>query len=257
MSAISTDRLYAEITGSTATLAGLIDGVDLTRPVPTCPEWTLRQLITHVGRGHRWATAIVATRSAAFIPFRQAPGGRLPDDQREHPDWLRAGAGGLVEAVHAAGEHAVWTHLGVRPAGYWARRMAHETAVHRADAQIALGQRPEIGSLVAADGIDEWLGFLTGPGPDGDSPQLPGLYGRVLHVHATDGGLDGSGEWMIRPGPDGITVAPGHGKGDVAVRGQASALLLVLMRRLPPTDPAVEILGDPALLDVLLAATAF
>ncbi len=257
MSAISADRLYAEITGSTATLAGLVDGADLTRPVPTCPEWTLRQLITHVGRAHRWATAIVAARSTEFIPFRQAPGGKLPDDQREHPGWLRAGADGLVEAVRAAGDEPVWTHLGVRPAGYWARRMAHETAVHRADAQITLSQRPEIDPLTAADGIGEGLGFLAEPGPQGESPPLPELDGRVLHVHATDDGLDGCGEWMIRPGPDGIAVTSGHGKGDVAVRGPASALLLVLMRRLPPTDPAVETLGNPALLAVLLAATAF
>ena len=62
---------------------------------------------------------------------------------------------------------------------------------------------------------------------------------------------------MIRPAAGGITVEPGHGKGDVAVRGPASDLLLVLMRRLPPGDPAVEVLGDAAVLDELLAATAF
>ena len=253
---ISPDRWYDEITGSTATLAQLADGADLTRTVPTCPEWTMRQLITHVGRAHRWATAIVTTRSAAPIPFREVPDGKLPADPREHAGWLRAGAAGVVDAVRAARDDQVWTHPGPGPAWYWGRRMAHETAVHRADAQIALGQRPQIDPVTAADGIDEWLGFLAAPDPGEDQPALAGLHGKVLHVHVTDEEV-AAGEWMIRPAADGVTVEPGHGKGDVAVRGPASDLLLVLMRRVPPGDPPVEVLGDAAVLDDLLAATAF
>jgi uncharacterized protein (TIGR03083 family) len=256
MSEISTERLYGEITGSTATLAGLIDGTDLTRPVPTCPEWTMRQLVTHVGRAHRWATAMVAARATEPLPFREIPDGKLPGDQRGPVDWLSAGAAGLVATVQAAGDTQVWTHLGLGPARYWARRMAHETAVHRADGQIALGQRPRIDPATAADGIGEWLGFLATPGPGEDPPSLGALHGKVLHLHVTDEGVAG-GEWMIRPAEDGITVEPGHGRGDVAVRGPASDLLLVLMRRFPAGDPAVEVLGDPALLDSLLAETAF
>jgi uncharacterized protein (TIGR03083 family) len=253
---ISTDRWYREITGSTATLAQLIDGADLTRQVPTCPDWTMRQLITHVGRAHRWATAIVTTRSAEPIPFREVPDGKLPGDQREHADWLRGGAARLVDAVHAAGDDRVWTHPGPGPAWYWARRMAHETAVHRADAQIALGQRPQIDPATAADGIDEWLGFLAAPDPGEDWPSLAGLHGKVLHVHVTDEEV-ADGEWMIRPTAGGVMVEPGHGKGDVAVRGPASDLLLLLMRRVPPGDSPVEVLGDAAVLDELLAATPF
>ena len=253
---ISTDRWYDEITGSTATLAQLIDGTDLTRPVPTCPEWTMRQLITHVGRAHRWAAAIVTTRSAVPIPFREVPDGKLPENPREHGDWLRTGAAGVIDAVRAAGDEQVWTHPGPGPARYWARRMAYETAVHRADGQIALGQRPRIDPVIAADGIDEWLGFLAAPEPGEDRPSLAGLHGKALHVHVTDGEV-AAGEWMIFPAAGGITVEPGHGKGDVAVRGPASDLLLVLMRRLPPGDPPVEVLGDRAVLDELLAATPF
>ena len=35
--------------------ADAIVGADLTAPVPTCPEWTVRDLVTHVGSGHRWS----------------------------------------------------------------------------------------------------------------------------------------------------------------------------------------------------------
>jgi uncharacterized protein (TIGR03083 family) len=255
LTVISTDLLLAEVTGSAGTLAGIAATADLTTTVPTCPDWTLRQLITHVGRAHRWATAIVATQAAEPIPFRDVPGGRLPDDPAERPAWLRDGAARLAKTV-AAGSGPVWTHLGPGPASYWARRMAHETAVHRADGEIAVGTRPVIDPAVAADGIAEWLSFLPdGPaGQQADHP-APVPEGKVIHFHATD--VEAGGEWLIHGVPGGVTVAAGHGKGDLALRGPASAILLVLLRRLPPDDPDVALLGDGSLLDAWLTATPF
>ena len=55
----------------------------------------------------------------------------------------------------------------------------------------------------------------------------------------------------------GVTVARGHGKADVAVRGPAASLLLVLTRGLPPSDPGIEILGEQALLIHWLQHTPF
>lgn len=254
---ISPDRWYAEIEASTETLAGLVDGADLTRTVPTCPDWTLRQLATHVGRAHRWAAEIASTRSPEFIPFRQVPDGKIPDDPAQHASWLRAGAARIIDSVRAAGSDPVWTFAGLRPASFWARRMAHETAVHRADAEIAAGREASFDPDIAADAIDEWLGFMSGLGADGD-PRVGALPdGAVLHVHATDEGLEPAGEWLVRREGAEVTVRPGHGRGDVALRGPARRLLLVLMRRVPPDDPQVQVLGDRALLDSWLAATAF
>jgi uncharacterized protein (TIGR03083 family) len=252
---ISTDLLLAEVTGSTGTLAGIAVTADPATQVPTCPDWTLRQLITHVGRAHRWATAIVATQAAEPIAFRDVPDGRLPDDPAGRPAWLRDGAARLAEAVTAGGG-TVWTHLGPGPASYWARRMAHETAVHRADGQCAVGTRPEIDPVIAADGIAEWLGFLrAGQAGEQSGRPAPVPEGKTVHFHATD--VDDGGEWLIHGGPGGVSVAAGHGRGDMALRGPASAVFLVLMRRLAPDDPAVEIIGDRSLLDGWLAATPF
>jgi uncharacterized protein (TIGR03083 family) len=243
------------VTGSAGTLAGIAATADLTTTVPTCPDWTLKQLITHVGRAHRWAAAIVATQAAEPIPLREVPDGRLPDDQADRPAWLRDGAARLAGAV-ATGSGPVWTHLGPGPASYWARRMAHETAVHRADGQLTVGTRPEIDPVIAADGIAEWLGFLpAGPAGAGSGRPAPVPEGKAVHFHATDEGADG--EWLVRGGPGGVTVAAGHARGDMALRGPASAILLVMLRRLPPDDPDVEILGDRSLLDGWLAATPF
>jgi uncharacterized protein (TIGR03083 family) len=255
MPQLTADQYVAEIEASTAGLAEILAERDQSLPIPTCPEWTLRQLVTHVGRTHRWAAEITSTRSAAFIPFREVPDGKLPDDRAEQRAWLRAGAARIVDAVREAGSDLVWSFTGLVPASYWLRRMAHETLVHGADAQLAAGAEPAIQAEVAADAIDEWLMLLTGGLGDDRTKALPA--GAGLHIHATDDGLGGRGEWMIRHGADGLTVATGHDKGDAALTGPAASLLLVLMRRRPVSDPAVTVYGDSAVVDGWLASTAF
>jgi uncharacterized protein (TIGR03083 family) len=257
VSPLTPERYAGEITASTATLAALIDAADLTRPVPSCPDWTLRQLATHVGRAHRWAAEIVRTRSTEFIPFRSVPDGRFPDDPAQGPGWLTAGADRLITEVSQAGTDPVWAFGVMRPPAFWARRMAHETAVHRADGQLATGAEPVIEPDIAADGIDEWFTFITVPDPGREDTRPAGLRpGQSLHVHAGDA-PPGSGEWLVSHGPDGIEVRREHGKGDAALRGPASGLLLVLTRRRRPGQAGTEVLGDPAVLDSWLAATPF
>src|ERR1700683_668469 len=102
MPPIAEERWYDEIEASTETCAGLVHGADLTRQVPTCPEWNLRQLATHTGRAHRWAAEIVRTRAAAAIPFRSVPDGALPAEPSEQGAWLRAGARLLTDSVRDA-----------------------------------------------------------------------------------------------------------------------------------------------------------
>jgi uncharacterized protein (TIGR03083 family) len=260
MPQLTADWYFAEIEASTAGLAKILAEHDQSLPIPTCPEWTLRQLVTHVGRAHRWAAEITRTRSDVFIPFREVPDGKLPDDRAEQRAWLNAGAARIVGAVREAGSDLVWSFTGPTPAGFWIRRMAHETLVHRADAQLAAGSEPEpvIQAEIAADAIDEWLTLLAGGIlGNGDDRTNALAAGAGLHIHATDDGLDGRGEWMIRHDAGGLTVEPGHGKGDAALTGPAASLLLVLMRRRPVSDPAVTVYGDGTVVARWLASTAF
>lgn len=259
MPQLSADQYVVEIEASTAGLAEVVAGHDHGLPIPTCPEWTLRQLATHVGRAHRWAAEITRTRSDTPIPFREVPDGKLPADRAEQAAWLRAGAARLVGAAREAGGDLVWSFTGPAPAGFWLRRMAHETLVHRADAQLAAGAEPEpvIEAEVAADAIDEWLMLLTHGLHDVLERAEPLPAGAGLHLHATDDGLGGRGEWMIRHEAGGFKVTPGHGKGDAALAGPAASLLLVLMRRRPVSAPAVTVHGDGAVVDGWLASTAF
>src|SRR3984957_7798268 len=259
MPAPGDDRFFTELRACTAELAQIIDG-DLERPVPTCPGWTFRQLATHLGRGHRWAAQIVATRAVTPIPLREVADGKLPQDPAQHAPWLNAGAERVIEAVTAAGSDLVWTLAGIGPAGFWARRRAHEAAVHLADAQLAAGRDVDLAPEVDADGVDEWLTIIAGVTQDTAGPARAPVQelcgdGPSLHFHAPDPGLSGTGEWLVTRTPSGVTIQHGHGKADVAVRGPAASLLLVLTRRLPPSEPAIEVLGQQALLDHWLQHT--
>ncbi len=251
------DRFADELRSCTAELAELVTA-DLDRAVPTCPGWTFKQLATHVGRGHRWAAHIVATRATEAVSPRDTPNGALPGDPALHADWLNQSAGLVTEAVAVAGHEPVWTFVGVRPATFWLRRRAHEAAVHLADAQLAAGHPVHLAPDFAADGVSEWLGLVAasaGAPLQVDAHALRG-HGETLHFHATDPGL-ADGEWLVTRTPDGITVGNGHAKADVAVRADAATLLLVLTRRLPSTDPAVAIHGDEAVLRHWLEHTPF
>lgn len=165
-----------------------------------------------------------------------------------------------MEAVREAGaETAVWSWTEEQTAGFWLRRMVHDTAVHRADAELAVGRPFEISAELAADGISEWLGLLSCPKLAAGSPAIGKLrgHGQTLHFHATDGGLGEAGEWMVRRTPSGVMWEHGHGKGDVALRGPAAELLLVITRRLPMSDPGIQVLGNEQLIATWLELTAF
>jgi uncharacterized protein (TIGR03083 family) len=232
-------------------LAELVGDADLDISVPTCPNWTLRQLVTHVGRGDRWAARIVSERADACLDPRSVPDGKPPAEPGE---WLLGGARLLVDAVEEAGGQApVWTFLGPRPAAWWVRRRLYEVAVHRADAALAVGAPFTLPAEVAADGVSEWLSMLAAR----PRPEPPLEDGATMHLHATDDGLGAAGEWMVRRDGAGVGWEPGHAKGTVAVRGAATDLLLALLRRLPATDPRLQVLGEAAVLDTWLARTAF
>lgn len=138
-------------------------------PVPTCPGWTVRDLVTHLGGVHRWAAEIVASGrtspgeddSAFFV---------APADDDALLPWFVEGAGALIGTLRAApADLAAFVFLknAPPPAVFWARRQAHETTIHRVDALAArLGRMPStaeagIPTAVAVDGLDELLnGFV-------------------------------------------------------------------------------------------------
>nr|WP_198429026.1 maleylpyruvate isomerase family mycothiol-dependent enzyme [Nocardia bovistercoris] len=241
----------------TDALAELLRAADPATPVPTCPGWSLAQIGTHVGRAQRWAAAMIAARATEAMDTRAVPDGAMPKQPEAAARWLSEGARIVIDAVDATGpEVPVWVSFGAPcPAERWIRRLLHEAVVHRADALLALDRPVTVDPAVAADGIDEWLELLAIGLSGRGVAALPGA--ATMHLHAVDPGLGDRGEWMIRPSGSSIAFEHGHAKGTVAVRGSATALLLLLMRRVGSDDPAVEIHGDGAVLTHWLAETPF
>jgi len=256
----STDVYFDEIRASAARLADIVGAHDPDLPVPTCPDWTLRQLATHVGRVHRWATEIIATRAAERVPFDSAPDGKNPAAPADSAAWLVAGAERVVDAIAAAGDDPVWAFGRLAPATFWARRQAHETAMHRIDAELAAGRPVVLDADLAADGIDEWLEIVTSPRNRGRHDLTEALpAGTALHLRATPDSRrdDEAADWIVRRTADGLSLQRGPGDADASVSGPAYRLLLALVRRIPADDPALAVTGDAALFAGWLAGTPF
>src|SRR3974377_1456227 len=120
-------------------MASVAAGTDPALEVRTCPGWTAAKLVKHTGIVHRWAERIVATRTSARIDQRDIEIG-LPAAEVGYPAWLAARAAPRAATLRAAGpDAAVWAWGADQRSGWWARRMLHETTVHRADADLARG----------------------------------------------------------------------------------------------------------------------
>ncbi|MEV8224665.1 maleylpyruvate isomerase family mycothiol-dependent enzyme [Streptomyces sp. NPDC079167] len=258
MTLLTHARYCDEILAQTDRLGALVRGADLTLRVPTCPDWNLRELVVHVGGAHRWAGEIVRSRAADAIPDDQVPDAAGPagDDPATLAEWLTAGAVATVDALREAGpDTEVWTWGWERRTAFWARRMAHETAVHGADAALAVGTAVEVAPGLAADTITEWLQIVASAQAQGD-PEAAELRGggRSLHLHATD--VPGA-EWLIEFGEEGFTWRHAHEKATVALRGPLTALMLAFNRRQKPDEGGLEVLGDRGLLDFWLERSSF
>lgn len=252
---LGNERFSQEMRDQSNIFVDVVSGADPETRVPTCPEWTLRELIRHLGHAYYWGAAIIGSGSASPTPFDDVPDGDLPERADQYGDWVRAGATRMVDAAAAAGPEAtVWTWAGEGGAGFWLRRFTHETVVHRADAAIAVGRDFTVAPDLAVDAITELFGLL--PALAAHRPNVAQLAGtgQTLHFHATDAD---DGEWLVHRTPDGITWEPGHAKADVAVRATAADLLLLLSRRTPADTPGVAIFGDDALLAHWLEHTKF
>jgi uncharacterized protein (TIGR03083 family) len=245
----------AALTEQNLELGRLLRDADWSVGVPTCPGWTLLQLLRHVGRGDRWAAQIIADRTDTCLDPRSVQDGKPPADPPGAIRWLSDGPPVLLAAVNGIGPGTeVATFTGPRPAAWWTRRRLHEATVHRADAAIALGAPYELPAELAADGITEWLELVTGQQTLGQPPSLPA--GTSLALRATDPGLPDN-TWTVLGTPAGIHWHGRPADADLTLSGPATGLLLALLRRQPAEDAGLSMQGDTALWGPWLATTRF
>lgn len=201
-------------------------------------SWTMRQLGAHLGGVYSMVIAAITSEGTATPQVgaeAKAPEGEAFND------WFAERRTSLLAALSSAQpDEAAWTFTGTRTGGWWMRRMASETAIHRWDAEAAITAVSDVDpfdSDLAVDAIDEYhevsLQFSSSR-PDRVYPA------ESLHLHRSDG----PGEWMlVSDGQGGVAITHEHGKGDAAIRGSASELLLWTWGR--PTQD-LQIFGDEA-----------
>jgi uncharacterized protein (TIGR03083 family) len=211
-------------------------GVDAA--VPTCPDWQVRDVLRHTGMVHRWATGYVV--KGHTVPY---PADGEPDlDGDELLEWFVEGHALLATALdEAPADLACWSFLPApSPRAFWARRQAHETAIHRVDAESAHGGTAftPVGGEVAADGIDELLTAFHARPKSRVRSDVP----CVLRVRSTD--TDPDDVWTVRISQEPPrTERTGTGPVDCELSGPAERLYLTLWNRLPLD--AVTLTGDP------------
>ena len=236
-------RCQGDLLADAATRAGL------DASVPTCPSWQVKDLLRHTGYIHRWAARHITECPDAVLDG--PPEADILRGGAADPDllvWFRAGHAALVETLSTADPGLVCATFMDAPSAlaFWARRQAHETAIHRADAESASGVRPEYGPVFAADGIDELImGFgqrrkyRPSADRDGSMQVCTTDTGHAWHVGAEDGRIQAHRE---PAGPH--SAAPAESK----VAGPASGLYLFLWNRCDAAQAGVTIAGDTGFL---------
>jgi len=238
---------------SAAFRAAVASAPSLDVPVPTCPGWTLFDLVQHLGEGRRKWAAIVAAGPAAAPPAKSAWESAAPQEREALLAWLAASTQQLLDALREAGpDRGCWTWWGTSQApqtcGAAARHQLQEMAVHTYDAQLTLGAPQPLPDEVALDGVEEFQ--FTCCATTAAWPHEP----AVVDYHATEGRswrlhLSGEGAWTARlpaaAAGDDLEAA------DASARGTASELVLAFYNRIPLDSLKLD--GDRRIFDQLIA----
>lgn len=221
--------LDADFTRLRAVVDGAVDA-----PVPSCPGWTGADLARHVAEVylHKTETMRQGTWPAPWPP-------ELPDPLSALDDAYRQLTGEF--AARAVTDKALTWYAHDQTVGFWLRRMAQETVIHRLDAELAAGvEHDPIPADLAVDGIDElltcFLAYASEEDPDEVREYLADCDGRTVQI-ATD-----AAGWQVQLGPETITVERGESDAEAAVLGEPGAVLRWLWRR--ADDDVVRLDGN-------------
>jgi len=235
---VSKDFWLAALQREAAAFRVAVDEPDPSAPVPSCPEWTVDDLVVHLGRVYGFVHRVLDAAGDKPERYHERPAGAdvLP--------WFDDVFATLVTRLDATEPEARAWNWSRQPklAGFWPRRMAHETAVHRWDADMVAGMAEPVEPDLAADGVSEVLDTWLPAGRGTATDAATGL----VRLSATD--LDRT--WLVRTRAEGVTlldestVFEAAAEAQTGLGGTASDLLLALWGRLNVTALALE--GDPA-----------
>jgi uncharacterized protein (TIGR03083 family) len=211
---------------------------DLSAPVPSCPGWTATDLVRHVAEVYLHKTECMRRNAR--------PEDWPPDLSGEEPLALfdRALAALTGEFAARSPQSPAWTWFPPEQnVGFWIRRMAQETVIHRVDAELALGLPVSpIPDDLALDGVDEvlerFLAYGSTVWQEDFGDLLDDLDGRAVRVGA------GDRSWVVVLAKGAVSVSE-RGDAAASVSGAPQPMLLWLWRR--AGDEALAVDGDAAL----------
>lgn len=212
------------------------------KPVPACDGMVLEELVRHLGSVHRLVTDWVrdGRRPTAWV--------QAPEVGEDLVTWSRRSSDNLLETLAGrspAQPCPTWSATD-RTVGFWIRRMAHETSVHRVDVAQAVGVPWSVDPELAADGIAEalelWLGTRLGTQVGGS--------GRAVRLLATTGAGAAVVDWTVRPLKTIVEFGSGPDHADVTVTGTPAAVWAWTWGR-SDQDHIVDTVGDHEAADEL------
>ena len=225
---------------------------NLAARVPSCPDWSLGDLVHHVG--------MVYLHKVSAMRLGEHPPGWPPAEALAEPplELLDRSYADLTKefAARDAGEPTFTWYSPDQTVGFWIRRMAQETVIHRIDAELAAGVPvTAVADDVALDGIDELLVAFIEFGTHAwiDDEEVSGVLGRAdgraIRIEA------GEAAWLVRPTPEGVEVRVSDvDTAEAVVRGAPHDLLLWLWNR--AGDDVVTVTGDTDLVAYLRTVLA-
>ncbi|NIK58267.1 maleylpyruvate isomerase family mycothiol-dependent enzyme [Kribbella shirazensis] len=229
--------------------------------VPTAPDWTVSELVEHVGQTHHWVAEIIERRitDPTQLPTEYAA---LPADPREWQTWLSEAAQRVADACSDdALDAPVFNAAGDERSGtrFWLTSVLNESVVHGFDAAAAAGRPADVDPDIAAALISNHLAMLTSPTWEMRRPESAHAIrgaGQTLQWLATDTAA-GAGAWFVERRPDRAAWRADTQQADVTVTGPAGSLLGALTRRFPLTEaPGIHVEGDTDLAHHWLDNTA-
>jgi uncharacterized protein (TIGR03083 family) len=257
-------------------LADAAERAGLDAAVPPCAPWRVKDLLRHTGYIHRWAARHITECPGRVIdgpPETEILRGGAAD--AELVAWFRAGHAALVKTLSTADpalECATFMDA-PSPLAFWARRQAHETAIHRADAESASGALPDYAPDFATDGIDELImgfgqrrkyrpsaepegGLQVRTTDTGAAWQIGAEAGRIQacrkpaeragadSVGSADGTMTGTASGMVTGPASGMVTGMATGPASGTVTGPASGVYLFLWNRCDAAQAGITITGD-------------
>jgi uncharacterized protein (TIGR03083 family) len=213
--------------------------------VPHMRRWRLSDVVAHLGGVHRWAAEIVSTRSMSVGRRR----GRDRGDALI--SWFDEGVrrlGSVLADADLGDACPNFSPGSANTVAFWARRQAHETTMHRWDAESAVEQVTAIEPMFASDGIDELFDVFT------RTRGRQELTDCIVFA-CTD--VDAS--WTVFPAgkPGRVAFERGTtsrlGAPVAKVSGRAEDLLLALWHRRTVADADLTVTGQAAVAEAFIS----